>query len=844
MDLPLSGSKDIELIKIITEEVQILIKGKPVHPTVNQLNLHRDSHGEWEKALLEIVSFKGPFKAFVFDPFTDEQTHLSEYNPGKLCFPFFYEQQTYSLIIKSLKDDKIIFYHENKSLREAITPFDDNIFSGNLNFKNDIGFSELHFNTINGPIIKIKLEVFPAKIDYRRDFAELLKDVNEEIYNLAFDFIKRTYFNAKTIPTNNQSLSEFFSIINMIFEKLDKALQRININPHHKMYKVDTVNCIEKIKRFDHQSIKWLSRNQETLVKADERGIKVGTNNYMPKRLQESKKELTYDTYENRFIKWVLKTISNRLNRFYNEYTKLYSQDHSRFDQAIESKAKWMLGRIRQLSNMEFLKEVSNLHRLDNLSLVLQMDPGYRDVYRYYIMLLKGLSIQSDIYHLSYKDLSVLYEYWCFLGINKILKKKYKLKKNSLIKVNGKGLVVTLQKDKRADIQYINPQNGEIFKLSYQDRSKTPTIGQVPDNVLTLQKEGSEVEYKYVFDAKYRVNSALDKRYFNIYGKPGPEEDDINTMHRYRDAIVYEYKDNRYEKAVYGAFVLFPYGNEKLYSGEGDGLPHKFYDSISKINLGGLPFLPGHTKLVEKVLDDLILDSPETTIEKAMFYKGTEQYYYEKFYKKNVFIGSLKNKEQWDTNNKFNFYHTPLKNVSDVLGNLEYIAVYRSKDLFGMDNGIKNYGRIKSISILARKDISEIPSTRKDLYVRFEIEEWKELKNKIIPLQYGIYDRMLTSFQLLMSARELPELTLKNETEVRLWKELRRIIPGPQVNADDEKLDSANFCGISGEWGIIDISQNKLVAKSDLAIREWDLEDIHNNRLKVFKELREFVHSD
>jgi predicted component of viral defense system (DUF524 family) len=35
-----------------------------------------------------------------------------------------------------------------------------------------------------------------------------------------------------------------------------------------------------------------------------------------------------------------------------------------------------------------------------SISLVLQMASGYREVYRYYLMLLKGLSIQNDLFRL------------------------------------------------------------------------------------------------------------------------------------------------------------------------------------------------------------------------------------------------------------------------------------------------------------------------------------------------------------------------------------------------------------------------------------------------------------
>ncbi len=847
MVLPLSGFKERDLVKIKTDNLFIVIKGRPIHPTVDHLYLHRNDRGGWEKATLEIVSFKGNYSAWVFNPFEDsDKDGLTEYKPGSMVFPFFYEQQSYNIQIKSLEGKELQFYHENKNIRDAITPFTEDIYSGNINFKSDIGFSEMQILSSGEPVLKIKLEVFPSKIDYRRDFQELLKDVNEELYNLAYDFIKRTYFGAKVNSNIKPSLTEFFSIISLISEKLLKSLELIKDNPHHKIVRVNHINRIEKIKRFDYQSTKWLCKHPEVLKPTGNgRGIGIGTQTlvpqtYIPLKMRESKKEITYDTFENRFLKLVLKNIIQKLSHFHQEYLRMYSNDKARFDPQLDKKLRGMAERLRNFSRMQFLSKAAEIHQLNNMSLVLQMASGYRDVYKYYLMILKGLSIQSDVFHLSIKDLATLYEYWCFLSLNKVLKKKYQLKKNDLIKVNNRGLAITLRKDKRAVIHYEN-KCGEKFSLSYQDMMKGPTLAQIPDNVLSLSKEGSNISYKYVFDAKYRVNPAVDENYFKKHKKPGPEEDDINIMHRYRDAIVYGSRNDGFERSVFGAFVLFPYSQEDYYSGRTDGSPHTFYESIKHVNIGGLPFLPGHTRLVEELLDELILDTPETAAEKALVHEGTEEYYYNKFLKKNVFIGSLRNKEQWNTNYKLNFYHTPLKNVLRELGKLEYVAVYRRKELFKNDNGIIHYGKIKSFRVLPREKITEIKSDRKGLYVRFEIEKWLELPRRIIPLQYGVYDRLFTTLPLLLMAKELPELSLQTEEELRLWKELRRILPEINVNANDIVMDKAQLKDIFiRPRTSIKFAGDYLIAKKPGDIRDWSIKELRRNRIKVFREIKEF----
>jgi len=55
------------------------------------------------------------------------------------------------------------------------------------------------------------------------------------------------------------------------------------------------------------------------------------------------------------------------------------------------------------------------------MSQVFAMAPGYRDLYRYHLMLLRGLAITGDVFNISVKDLALLYEYWCFIKLNSLM---------------------------------------------------------------------------------------------------------------------------------------------------------------------------------------------------------------------------------------------------------------------------------------------------------------------------------------------------------------------------------------------------------------------------------------
>lgn len=430
---------------------------------------------------------------------------------------------------------------------------------------------------------------------------------------------------------------------------------------------------------------------------------------------------------------------------------------------------------------MDFLREVGVLKQM-SVTLVLQMAPGYREVYRCYLMLLKGLSIQSDLFRLSMKDVAQLYEYWCFLKLNQLLGQKYKLVKQDIIKVNRNGIFVTLDRSQSAKMVYENPVNGEQFILYYNaipGSDKTPTLSQRPDNVLTLKKKdaGKIKEYRYVFDAKYRLNPAYEGTYYHrAYGQPGPEEEDINTMHRYRDAIVYQEKGSgEYERSMFGAYVLFPYPDEERYK------THRFYKSIELLNIGALPFLPNSTSLVEQFLDEIIQDSPEKAYERSTRPRGTKEYYANQLAGKNVLVGSVRGPGQVEVARKHSFYHVPLKNLSDVkiLTQIEYVAMCQSRKKFidPAKTGIHWVGKVADWKVVRRKEIKEVPclpGTEEELYVRFSIEAWKGLAVPIALGGQGIYKVLYTSKYILDRALEIAELRLETEEALREWREKRR----------------------------------------------------------------------
>jgi len=566
MDLQPSGRSKEELLYLETDKIYFTIKGKNRNCEIDDKDVDGRGYS---------ISYE------------EEGANLIVYTEKA----YFFEYENYELLIeKKDKDIDLSFYHENKDIRNKITENRSGSLSGIVTFKGEIGYSDLVIRVNGKDHFIIQIEVFPTKIDYRKDYMAIRSDVNEEIYNLAFDFLKRTYSLGGLSKHKGDSLSEYYSILNYIFQKLKKALNTITAMPHHLLVNERKVVPYHKLKNVTSETIKWLEKRPEKLVKKRDK--------FLPVEALEIRKKVTLDTNENRFLKFIVKSILFKLKELRKRYLKLGRAVDNSFISRLEGFTKTM----KKYLTSTFLKDVGEYEFRENSSMVFKMAVGYKDVYKYYLMLQKGLTLKGELFKLNIKDLPLLYEYWCFIKINGILRKNYNLISNDTVKVKNNGIFVALKKAVESKVVYENPENGERFVLSYNSKMSSETVGQKPDNVLAIDKIGEKATYNYIFDAKYKLDRAVKGSSYEKHNKtPGPKEEDINTMHRYRDAIVHKNDGTgRYEKIVSGAFVLFPYGDEEEYSS------HPLYKSIDTVNIGGVPFLPSATKLMEEFLREII----------------------------------------------------------------------------------------------------------------------------------------------------------------------------------------------------------------------------------------------
>ena len=482
-----------------------------------------------------------------------------------------------------------------------------------------------------------------------------------------------------------------------------------------------------------------------------------------------------------------------RLSKFRLIYISSFKYAEKSADIEVTKNIDTMLSRInRELDNPIF-SEVSKLKSLNTMSLVFQMAPGYRDLYRYFQLIQRGISFTGEVYSFSVKETSVLYEYWCFIKLVNIMKKRYAILDdgNDIIKANRKGVVVTLSKNSKSEVRFLDPNTGDRFEIIYNPGEyPSDTVKQIPDAVLKLSKKsgvnGNYLGFQYVFDAKYKVEMNPDDYYPDKERKPGPKVVDINTMHRYRDAIVAKNGDLS-EKLMFGAYVLFPYPND-----EEEYRSHQFYKSIDSVNIGGIPFLPGKTKIAEELLTRLVGESDSSAFERTILPKGIEERLKKvDWSKEEVLVGSLSSLGQWEECFKKKYYYVPVSALYENYHQVEYIAIYQSKNLFGKEAGIRYYGEVIEVSIMPRIEINNLvgrthPNAK---CYRFTIKEWKKLSSKIEFERDWVYRPRYSNSFLLHNSKSTFELfNIRSESDYRLVYELRRIQENLRVQDDDKEL--------------------------------------------------------
>ena len=492
----------------------------------------------------------------------------------------FFENTQYPILIQGNDDVSEMTLRFSNVSKDQQLSSDGNLLFGAVGFGNQVGKTDISLTYKKEgrtKSLRFTTEVLSYKMDYRTDMKWIIRDIEQEYSMLSFAFMRETYLNFRT--ENGQSTDLiWWQIFQSCFKDLTTACRQIINSPKRILH--------DRIRYERSERLRWVEpevENEFNEFRDDPHHL------YRTHELCH-----TNDTVENQFLKFVMKQTLQRFTTVSQHIRNTVSRPR-----VMDAQLDKMNDELQRLVSHPFFRNIGSFKGFAQDSLVMKKSPNYRIIYQKWIELLCGYELEEGVNKLETKDIAILYEIWCFLRVKNIVADI--LKDKAVAQYKGRKLTPQFVRDlswgTHSEVTFIRTEdNVELASMMYnapvkEDESKmesaingttTFTTQQRPDIVLRLTKRQKDIQYTFLFDAKYRISDSHND------GLDIPPTDAIDQMHRYRDAIYYIDPNNQKPKReVIGGYVLFP-GN---YTREEYEQSH-YYKSIKKIGIGAFPLRP------------------------------------------------------------------------------------------------------------------------------------------------------------------------------------------------------------------------------------------------------------
>ncbi|CEO90487.1 restriction endonuclease-like protein [Syntrophaceticus schinkii] len=686
--------------------------------------------------------------------------------------PCLFEETNYKLYARCNSGFRLDIEHPDPVIISDLDHDDQHsTVYGYINFGSQVGYSEFTVLVDGKPEFSFQVEVFPSKLDYASDYEEILASVQDIMTGLAMEYLRSTYQTGTTFTVSQSTDLEWFILLRGLIDELEKALNYIARKPLRGLKREQIPVRAEKIKHINGRVLAAVRRGAG-------RGGFTRTKNNIPVReyIYEDRPQSTLDTVEHRWLSRQLYLIQQRLNQLRLEERQLY--DTPRRRKALQELGD-MGKRILRLQGLEPLAAAASGEIPQGfVSLQLLRLPGYREAYKYCLALSLGLRIEGGPLQLSVKDLSLLYEYWCYLALLRLISEEtgQQIPVKELFAVQQNGLRVLLNRGQEQRVCFPSKGGGHItatYNPSF--RGEAMLIPQRPDMVITLENKGWPAMH-LVLDAKYRLDASPD--YIDRYKSAGPPEDALNSMHRYRDAIL-EFQSRSDEspvqrRTVVQAAAVFPGGITNV-----PFCKSRLWKALRQIGVGALPFLPANKEYVREWLRSRLkmggFSIAEHTLPHSIYERARD---WHSSAAEPVVVGTLsagnqRQHLQWIIDKQL--YYMPMLKTQLRQYATKWVAIYSPQEIRS-PGAVTHYAQVKSIEIVQRKEILTPWPPKRNLeepQVLFILGEVFERKIPIINTSgYRFTQHRWTSRLGLERAYNLEQLLLETEPEWRLFEDL------------------------------------------------------------------------
>ena len=431
---------------------------------------------------------------------------------------------------------------------------------------NQIGQSTIRLRMADGRMISKDVEVISQKLKidpkYKDDplfyptfYRRLVDSLVEHQRTLPFTFVAPTYHIVEETPEPPSLLFLFHFLRDVqVREKLKQAVEGILARPHRLLMAEEEFVPLHQVHEVDADVVLSILANPQHWVKYRGAGLAVAQRlrGYAPQKVWQRLAVETFDTPENRFVKWFVREVLNWVEKLL-AWTQFPEKARHGF---VELK-----GQLEMVLHDPLFDEVGDMVYFPATSQVLLKRSGYRELlelYRQYLNSKRPAFFRDLQEAIDSRDVATLYEYWCFFELLRQFEEELGWGKPKL----------KLEIREGGELAWgVTADFGGRHKLVYNEgfrrgRDRSYSVALRPDFVL---HEGGEATV--VFDAKFRFDvRSLPREQEDHYDEDVASGDvervvkyaDLYKMHTYRDAL----------KTVRAAVVLFP-------GTEGQG---KFYD--------------------------------------------------------------------------------------------------------------------------------------------------------------------------------------------------------------------------------------------------------------------------
>lgn len=584
---------------------------------------------EW--AINEACQLGGDFCEHPLKNVSSSKTYISvENNTAGVPVLRLLETERYTVRIEPENEYETVLpcFHnkENKFLK-----WDKDKSSVTFQYINYLGYSKMSFAT-DGETKHLQFEVIPDKMDYENDYIKMTESIAETCAELLLEYSGATSNLYRQSDDNSKTLLEQFIFLRQFCysQNIQGLFEQIKANPDRILISNERFKSIGSgmpAKKFFTNPFSYGRGWQKVGIREN------GTPVYLPQEIAVTEKQDSLDTPANRFVKYAL----IKFDTICQELTDILQDKDGSVKQAeCLQEAQTIHHMINDILRESFFDDIGALDIIPGNNQVLQKRRGYAQIFAAYSMIDLALQLdwkgKDEVYMGESKNVALLYEYWLFFELYKIIKSIDGCEivagsEDAFITAVDGGLTISLKQDKKSCQSFIINKYGVKVNLyynrtfSYNEFKTTRYEGSYsrpfrPDYTIAIypkQYSGAlngekqaindgAVSYIH-FDAKYRVTELTSFIGQNGDGVQMDEDEELmkekaeettNTycrgdllkMHTYNDAI----------RRTIGSYVLYPGMLKKTYM---------VYDEILP-GVGAFAIRPSGAEQSEKELQRFI----------------------------------------------------------------------------------------------------------------------------------------------------------------------------------------------------------------------------------------------